>query len=370
MGKHILWVTIFPETGGGYKVISAPICEKLQQAGHQVKVLGLDYTGGEHHYEFSIIPMQTMGDVLVAINNLRISWGIDLVVCASEIPMCAYLLGSAQVKDLPVVVITPMENGPLIRSVAEDLSAAKKVFFISKFAVEEASKVGLESEWLPVSPDPIFVPATPDAKSAVRKALGFDEDDLIILTVAENQERKNIPAAMQIVSSLVRNIADRKVKYVLVSTEYHPTRHTVGNRLMELAQDTGILGNFILFEKGMPTDKLKYLYQISDVFLLTSKAEGLGLPILEAMACGLTVVGTDTGAISELLAGGRGYPVIPEYSMTDVWMNSRRDFIGISDGIFLVMEAVKYPTSWEGIEYTQSLRGVGPELFLNYVETL
>jgi glycosyltransferase involved in cell wall biosynthesis len=45
---------------------------------------------------------------------------------------------------------------------------------------------------------------------------------------------------------------------------------------------------------------------------------------MEAMACGLTVVATDTGAIHELLQDSRGFLIPCEYSFTDVWGNSDR----------------------------------------------
>jgi len=61
------------------------------------------------------------------------------------------------------------------------------------------------------------------------------------------------------------------------------------------------------FERGMPQRDLWALYAIADVYLQPSKAEGLGLPVMDAMCCKLPVVATDTGALTELLADGRGW---------------------------------------------------------------
>jgi glycosyltransferase involved in cell wall biosynthesis len=47
------------------------------------------------------------------------------------------------------------------------------------------------------------------------------------------------------------------------------------------------------------------------------------------MACGCPVMGTQTGAIVELLTEGRGFLVPPEYTFTDVWGNSERSMIDI-----------------------------------------
>ncbi|MGB3238399.1 MAG: glycosyltransferase family 4 protein [Geitlerinemataceae cyanobacterium] len=50
----------------------------------------------------------------------------------------------------------------------------------------------------------------------------------------------------------------------------------------------------------------------ADVFILPSLVEGLSLSLLEAMACGLASVATDTGADGEVLAGGAGVILNPQ----------------------------------------------------------
>lgn len=48
------------------------------------------------------------------------------------------------------------------------------------------------------------------------------------------------------------------------------------------------------------------IYARCNCWLFTSRAEGFGLPILEAMACGTPVIGTPAGAACELLPAGGG----------------------------------------------------------------
>jgi glycosyltransferase involved in cell wall biosynthesis len=55
-----------------------------------------------------------------------------------------------------------------------------------------------------------------------------------------------------------------------------------------------------------PQHTLKDLYSQCDVWLFGSRAEGFGLPILEAMACRTPVIATPAGAAPELLAAGGG----------------------------------------------------------------
>lgn len=59
-------------------------------------------------------------------------------------------------------------------------------------------------------------------------------------------------------------------------------------------------------------DKLKDYYSKCDAWLFTSRSEGFGLPILEAMACRTPVIGTPAGAAPQLLANGGGILVYPK----------------------------------------------------------
>lgn len=59
-------------------------------------------------------------------------------------------------------------------------------------------------------------------------------------------------------------------------------------------------------------ERLPQVYNDSDIFALPSHGEGLGNAFLEAMACGLPCLGTNVGAIPELLADNRGVLVSPK----------------------------------------------------------
>ena len=63
---------------------------------------------------------------------------------------------------------------------------------------------------------------------------------------------------------------------------------------------------------------------------------------MESMACGLPVVATDTGAISELLDDGRGFLIAPEFEMVDVWGNSLRHFIDIKTAATCIEALIRY----------------------------
>ena len=59
-------------------------------------------------------------------------------------------------------------------------------------------------------------------------------------------------------------------------------------------------------------DTIKDYYSKCDVWLLASRSEGFGLPIIEAMACRTPVISTPAGAAPEILSGGTGILVRAE----------------------------------------------------------
>ena len=57
---------------------------------------------------------------------------------------------------------------------------------------------------------------------------------------------------------------------------------------------------------------------------------------MEAMATETPVLASDTGAIPELLDGGRGYKFPLEYEFRDVWGNAWRGMVDIEKGAKLL----------------------------------
>jgi glycosyltransferase involved in cell wall biosynthesis len=173
---------------------------------------------------------------------------------------------------------------------------------------------------------------TEQERKQLRQGLGFEETDFVMLTVADNQERKNLWAGMKIAAQVAKNLPDRNVRYMMVTRE----DSQVGWRLRSLAKSEGIMKEFIPFQRGMPTHDLWGLFACADVYLQPSKAEGLGLPLMEAMGCGVPCVATDTGAMHELLQDNRGLLAGVTTGYIDVWGNSMRHLIDIDDAARLV----------------------------------
>jgi len=358
----ILAITDFDNVGSGYKSICAPLFTKLTELGYDIKVVGLMYQGQEHPYPFSIIPCSSLQNGEAIAVNMIALWQPDIVIVALDLPLQAqYHARLSPMFQRPkedtrppikYIAITPLENGPLTMTWAAPLFNMDAVFFISELGKQEAIKAGvLKAEHLQVGVDTeSFRLHFPDEKKKLRDGLGIPQDTFVVLTVADNQERKNLSAAFDIISQLKKK-TDKPIKYILVTRE----QNAYGWKLRDLALHFGINKEYTCYERGIPREQLWGLYAIADVYLQTSKAEGLGLPVLDAMAVGIPVVATNTGAMKEVLADGRGILIDSAFGFIDVWGNSWRDMIDvekaayasslISENPFDTMPARKYVES-------------------------
>jgi glycosyltransferase involved in cell wall biosynthesis len=348
----ILVITDMDFSGSGYYYISVPLLTELTKMGHEVRVVGLSYKGEEHNYPFSIIPCKDTNDAHAIVHNLHVvpHMAPDVIVVALDIPMQIMFFEKLAQYKKPYIAITPLENGPLTMSWTAPMFNFSWTFFISELGKQEALKAGLKKvDHILIGIDSNFwhVP-TPDEKKGLRKGMGIEEDEFVILTVADNQERKNLWAALSVTSELKKR--GRKVRHILVTRVDSP----FGWKIRDLAMTLGINQEVMTMNRGMSRESLWSLYALSDCFLLTSKGEGLGLPVMEAMSSGLPVVATDTGALTELLADGRGFLIAPEYLFCDVWGNSRRAMFGVQEGANVIETVMGTPMAYIAAQKARS----------------
>ena len=71
-----------------------------------------------------------------------------------------------------------------------------------------------------------------------------------------------------------------------------------------LARTLG-LGHRVRFFRRMRRDDLIRLYNIADVFVLPSLAEGLGLVYIESLACGTPVIGSKLEGVRDIIENGK-----------------------------------------------------------------
>lgn len=345
-GMKVCIISDFDFRSSGYFNISVALGSGLAKRGHEVIAAGLGYRGEEHDFPMSIIPCMSMQEVFAVTQNLSSLWGFDIMLVIMDIPIQESFINSLANKDaLNYVGIMPVEADPLCTSWALALMQMDKALIISEFGTEEARKIGVDAVYLPVGIDTTaWRPPTPEERIALRKSFGFEEDEFVFLTVAYNQERKLLSRGMEMFADFIYGTHNseeysglspiRKAKYAMVTAEHSP----VGWRLRDLAQELKISDKFVLFERGIPHKTLWGIYAASDAFLLPSKAEGLGMILLEAMSVGIPCLGTDCTGIRELLSDGRGKLIPYDYTIRDPFGNGKRYYADRLVGTGLMSE--------------------------------
>ncbi len=321
----IAWLSDFDTRESGYFRISESLSTGLYNLGHEIKAVGLFYNGDEHDLPFTVIPAPNIGASFQILKLLYDAWRFDLLVVAMDINAHQAIMNTLQGRKYKYVGIFAFEAPPLTQSWGAVLLQMDKPFVISRFGHNIITNDGIPCEYLHVGLEDIWKPGTYEDRLSTRDIMGIDRDDFVILTIAANQERKNLSTMMEGYKIFMERFHNSR--YVIVTQQDVP----VGWKLTDLAYEYGIHTNTIFVERGIEKQDIRDLYIMSDVFLLTSKAEGLGLPIIEAMACGLPCIGTRCTAIEEHLENGRGILVDPCFKYRDPFGNGWRYFVKAED---------------------------------------
>jgi len=122
--------------------------------------------------------------------------------------------------------------------------------------------------------------------------------DTFVFAFGNGADHKNCPAMIKAYTLLPDSL---KKKHNLLIAGKIP-------ELEKLALDLGEKN--IIFKDFLPKDTLIKTYNQALCFLFLSSYEGFGIPLLEAMACGVPVVASNKSSIPEIL-GGSGIIVDP-----------------------------------------------------------
>lgn len=140
-----------------------------------------------------------------------------------------------------------------------------------------------------------------------------DEDEFVILQLGRMVPRKGI-------DNVIRALAILEAKHRLHARllvvggnapEPDPGSTPEIGHLMTLADSLGIRRS-VTFTGQRPRSQLRYYYSAANVFVTTPWYEPFGITPVEAMACGMPVVGAAVGGIKSTVVDGQtGYLVPP-----------------------------------------------------------
>jgi glycosyltransferase involved in cell wall biosynthesis len=131
------------------------------------------------------------------------------------------------------------------------------------------------------------------AAEHVANKYGVSRDYL--LTVGTLGPHKNLISLVEAMK-LLRGRGERPLQLLVVGADGRKK-----SRVLEAVQAARLTSEDVRFLGFVPDEDLPMLYSGSSSFVFPSLYEGFGLPLLEAMACGVPVIASNTSSVPEVV---------------------------------------------------------------------
>ncbi len=326
----------FPDTIGGAGRVAYHLGLELNKKGHFVHVLTrnpqnrlLPFQKMNHHFlihRFNVPLNESFSLVFSEVKNSyqvskRLLHESDFnIVCINQCMSAIGPLLHKQLKRLPAVYLyyspwhqeflTKRKNGAAKNSINERvisqvmkwterrfLKIASRIIVLSNFSSDQVSYIhGITSDKTSIVPGGVDLTnfrLSTQEKNKFKTKSAFPEDKTLFVTVRNLVPRMGIDNLIEAFnqSQILRNNS------ILLIGGQGPLENSLKSRV-----ESYRLKDVVHFVGHIPDVKLPLFYQAADYFILpTAALEGFGLVILEAMACGIPVLGTPVGAIPEII---------------------------------------------------------------------
>lgn len=309
----------------GYGRISMEVSTRLHQRGCNMMAASLYYDG--------LLPPTLDGKPLpywVAALGGKPNWGEAAVSLINAYqPDIVHVIQdatyAAQLRYAPIdwsrfafVVTTPVDGVPVDPDWVKMLREADATLSISQFGVDAHRKAGIPSVLCRPGVDAnAFFPLSEAERMALRAKLGIAPDAFVFGAFCQNQGRKDIPDMLRAFFAFA---ADKPTARCFLD--------------MEAVSPAGWNLNNVCAQQGWDASKLLYRadaqragvhhirerYNLLDAHAVISHREGYGLPLVEAMACGVVSMAMDYTSGTEICGDGKGVLIAPiDYRSIGTW---------------------------------------------------
>ena len=313
---------------GGMEVAASSLATKMAEKGHEISVFttsidSKDYV--ERSKNLSIYRYGASFKIAQANMSLALMWKpmgheMDIIHAhAGNPPAPIAALRYARRNKKPLVVTYHMDaeanwggivrrtgvffyNTFLLKSI---LSKAASVTTPSQNFLDSSKFLTVYKDKVTVVPNGIDADSfiIPYSKEECRKKLGLADESSILLFVGALSPHKNPEVIIRAIPALKHNIKNIRLLFV--------GEGVLKNQLQKISRELGVEDQVTFLDFIDNQEHKAMLYKSADVFVLPSTQESFGIVILEAMACGIPVVATTVGGITNLVQDGQTGLLVP-----------------------------------------------------------
>jgi glycosyltransferase involved in cell wall biosynthesis len=308
-GKKILISGNAPFTKTGYGLQCRYLADYLNRKGFKVYIYatyGLE-GGGTYYNGIEIIPRiynDTLGEMVPAIVDMV---GAELVITLQDI--WTLPPGFLNEFETPWLAWTAIDGFPLAPRVLQRGLEADVTAVFSRWGVDIAEHAGLHTDYLPCGLDSKIYRL--GDKAEARGKLGWGQDRFIVSMVAANKGYPSRKSFYESLQAFGRFSGEHPEALLYLHTAILPGGDRNGVDFRDLVRLAHIEPENCMFAEQthymtglLNDDYMATVYQASDVLLAPSRAEGFGIPIIEAQACGVPVIVQNVTSMSELCING------------------------------------------------------------------
>ncbi|WP_310557308.1 N-acetyl-alpha-D-glucosaminyl L-malate synthase BshA [Flavobacterium sp.] len=193
--------------------------------------------------------------------------------------------------------ITLVGNHPFYKTaVTFSINKSDKVTSVSQSLKDDTLRLFNIRKEIEVIPNFIELNNDNSIQNPCKRSVMAQADERIITHISNFRKVKNIPDVIQIFY-----LIQQKVKAKLMMVGDGPERA----KAEKLCEELGISDKVIFFGNS---NEINQILNYSDLFLLPSQTESFGLAALEAMACKVPVISSNSGGLREVnIQGVSGY---------------------------------------------------------------
>lgn len=231
----------------------------------------------------------------------------------------------------------PIDHDPVPRIVIEALDGAYLPLTYAKWGHMMLKQAGIDNVYIPHGIETGTFRVLDDVERVAEfRRRNFENPSHLTVMVAANKgypDRKAFQVQLRAWAQFAQNKPGARL---YIHTD--PTTQYQGIDFAALTNALGINDKVMFPDRyknalGIPAEYMALIYNSADAFLGASMAEGFGIPIIEAQACGAPVIVTDFSAMPELVRWG--YAVSPAdmvWSPLNSWQ-AWPSVVGIADSL-------------------------------------